>query len=101
MDGFGNTAVEIDWREKWSDRPVGEIFEVDQGPTAKSIGRVPGKGVAYITDDGRLFYVELGEGKGAPVEPEAKGGAADDFEGRAAAVVARVKAGLAMEGSAS
>lgn len=44
---------------------------------------------------------ELGEGKGAPVEPEAKGGAADDFEGRAAAVVARVKAGLAMEGSAS
>ena len=26
---------------------------------------------------------ELGEGKGAPVEPEAKGGAADDFEGRA------------------
>ncbi len=47
-----------DWRKIYPDKPVGQIFELEHGPMADTMSQLPGKGLGYITDDGRLFYVE-------------------------------------------
>ncbi len=56
----GRKLPRPDWAEKLGVEP-GEAFEVSTGPydpTINSNGGIPGPGVARVTDDNRLFYVE-------------------------------------------